>query len=81
MSNTDHLSAQKGFIRLLNELCPLFEPYVKAIKVDFDEKLRIKREAEVLEQKRIEEQKERERIELEIKRKEEEELRQLEEQK
>lgn len=66
---------------MLNDLCPLFEPYVKAIKVDIDEKLRLKKESEELERKKAEELKEKERIEMEMKRKNEEELRQSEEQK
>ena len=81
MANTTQESAQKGFVKLLNELCPLFEPYVKAIKVDIDEKLRLKKESEELERKRAEELKENERIEMEIKRKNEDEMRQLDEQK
>ena len=52
-----------------------------AMKWDFDEKQKLKREAQELENKRIEEQKEKERLETEIKHKAEEEMRQLEEQK
>ncbi len=78
MSQTD---AQKGFIKLLDELCPLFEPYVKAIKCDFDEKERLRKEAEELERRRLQEIEEKEKLELEEKRKNEEELKRIDEQK
>ncbi|CAG2118640.1 unnamed protein product, partial [Medioppia subpectinata] len=81
LTNTDKQSAQKGFVQLLNQLCPLFEPYVKAFKLDFDEKERQRREAQELEEKRIQEVREKERLELELKRKSEEEMREVEEQK
>lgn len=67
--------SMEGFIDLLDRLCPLFKPYVEAIKKDREEKLRIAAEEErkqkesiemerrqQAEQQKIEEQKNREEI-------------------
>lgn len=69
------LQAMEGFIDLLDRLCPLFKPYVEAIKKDREEKFRqaqleearrrdqIESEKEKLaEQKRIEDEKNREEL-------------------
>lgn len=63
--STEH--AMKGFVILLNELCPLFKTFVIATKCDNEEKVRLKQEEEL---KKIEESK---RLE-ELRKKEEEEL-------
>ncbi|XP_054153942.1 Golgi resident protein GCP60-like [Oppia nitens] len=81
LTDTNQLSAQKGFVKLLHQMCPLFEPYVKAFKVDFDEKERLKRVAKEAEEKRLHDETERQRIEEEIQRKAEEEKKLSEEQK
>lgn len=65
----------EGFLDLLDRLCPLFKPYVEAIKKDREEKMRIAAEEErkhketiemerkqQVEQQKIEEQKNREEI-------------------
>lgn len=69
------LQAMEGFIDLLDRLCPLFKPYVEAIKKDREEKLRqaqleearqreqMESEKEQMaEQKRIEDEKNREEL-------------------
>lgn len=69
------LQAMEGFIDLLDRLCPLFKPYVEAIKKDREEKFRqaqleearrreqIESEKEKLaEQKRIEDERNREEL-------------------
>jgi len=53
--NLDALSqaeAQQEFIKLLDSLCPLFRPYVMAVKCDIDEKERKQRELEELERRK-----------------------------
>lgn len=67
--------AMEGFLDLLDRLCPLFKPYVEAIKKDKEEKQRIaleheRKQNEILEaerlrneeQQKVEEQKNREEI-------------------
>lgn len=69
------LQAMEGFIDLLDRLCPLFKPYVEAIKKDREEKLRKAQLEEArrrdqmesekekqAEQKRIEDEKNREEL-------------------
>lgn len=73
--------AKRKFVELLDSLCPLFKPYVKALKCDYEEKERIKREQDELERRKQEELREKERLELEAKRKMEEEMRKFDEQK
>lgn len=75
--------AQKNFIDLLDCLCPLFRPYVMAIRCDLDEKRRQQEEAEEMakqKQKELEESEQR-KLEEEAKRKEEEQVKKYEEQK
>lgn len=74
-------SAKKDFIKLLNNLCPLFLPYVEAHKCDLEEKKRILKEEEEKERIRQEKQMEAERLEMEKKRKSEEQMRQFDAQK
>ncbi|KAI2801266.1 Golgi resident protein GCP60 [Blomia tropicalis] len=81
MSKSD---AQLEFIKLLDTLCPLFRPYVIAVKCDLDEKERKRKELKELERQKqieLEEQDKRKaeeekmRIELEKKQKYEEQKR------
>lgn len=63
------LQAMEGFIDLLDRLCPLFKPYVEAIKKDREEKMR---QAQLEESHRLE-QLDREKVKLaELKRLEDE---------
>lgn len=43
--------AQQEFIKLLDSLCPIFRPYVMAVKCDIEEKERKQRELEELERR------------------------------
>ena len=61
--------AMEGFIDLLDRLCPLFRPYIEAIKKDQEEKQRLATEAE-----------RRQREQLELEKQLENEQRQIEEQ-
>lgn len=49
--------AMEGFITLLDRLCPLFKPYVEAIKQDREEKFRKAKEEELRRRKLEEEEK------------------------
>lgn len=53
--------AMEGFIALLDRLCPLFKPYIEAIKKDREEKNRLALE----EEKRQKELKEQEKVKFE----------------
>lgn len=70
LGNISKAQAMEGFIDLLDRLCPLFKPYVEAIKKDREEKQRIAAE---------EERKHKEQMELD--RKQQEEQEKIEEQK
>ena len=73
--------AQQEFIKQLDSLCPLFRPYVMAVKCDMEEKERKKKELEELERRKLLEleeleqqkaQEEQRRLELEKQQKYEE---------
>ena len=75
LGNITKIQAMESFIDLLDRLCPLFKPYVEAIKKDKEEKHRLaqqeeKKRLEAVEQerlkmeelKRIEDEKNREEV-------------------
>ncbi|XP_055637947.1 Golgi resident protein GCP60 [Toxorhynchites rutilus septentrionalis] len=63
------LQAMEGFIDLLDRLCPLFKPYVEAIKKDREEKIR---QAQLEEARRREQQEKEKETLAELKRMEDE---------
>lgn len=77
MSKSD---AQQNFIELLDTLCPLFRPYVIAVKYDLDEKERKRKEQEEVELKKQQELEEK-NMEEQQRKLQEEKQKQFEEQK
>lgn len=75
--------AKLNFIDLLNSLCPLFRPFVIAVKCDVEEKERKQIELEELEKRKQLEKEEAERLQMEEeeKRIEEQKRKEYEEQK
>lgn len=61
LGNISREQAMEGFVTLLDRLCPLFKPYIEAIKKDREEKERLAK----VEEKRQKELQEQEKIKLE----------------